>query len=90
MPAPKQNEIVSFIANIAGEDTAVAVWKEFQGCQIYIPRCPKNTDPKQEYIVANFDGSNHRKIAKELDISVRQLQKRLNRPRKPAQYSLFG
>ncbi len=89
MPAPTQNEIIRFIAEHVGEDTAIAVWKEFEGTQLYIPRFPRRFDPKQDYILQHFNGSNHRDIAKKLDITVRQLQKRLNKPSKPTQFSLF-
>jgi len=89
MPAPKQNEIIKFIAEHVGEEAALAVWKEFEGTQLYIPRVPRRFDPKQDYILNHFDGTNHRDIAKKLDITVRQLQKRLNRPAKTAQISLF-
>ncbi len=91
MPAPRKQtpEIVTFIAKIAGEDIAVAVWKEFQGEQPYIPRFPRREDAKQNYIADNFGKKDLRQIAKDLDITVRQVQKRLNLPRKPTQISLF-
>jgi hypothetical protein len=89
MPAPKQNEIVTFIATHYGEDAALAVWKEFEGCQLYIPRFPRRTDPKQIYIAEHYGKKDLRQIAKDLDISVRQVQKRLNCPLKPKQISLF-
>jgi|GEM_PF-6211986 len=88
MASAQPNELISFIASIAGEHTAHRVWKEFGGSQPYIPRYPKS-DAKQEYILSALErGENVRQIAKHLNITDRQVYARLNQPLRK-QISLF-
>ena len=87
---PKKNELIEFIAREFGDDVAITVWKEFQGEQPYIPMFPKHEDPKQLYIAKHFGKKTTREIAKDLGLSVRQVQKRLNKPIRPKQINLFN
>lgn len=91
MPAKAQNnELIEFIARHLGIDAAILVWKEFQREQPYIPKFPRTEDPKQALILQGLkDGKKLRHIAKDLDIGVRAVQLRLNKPVKPKQISLF-
>ncbi len=90
MPAkPQENEFLSTVAKLFGEDVAIGIWKEFQGEQPYIPMFPKKEDPKQAYILEHYGKKPDRQIAKDLGISRRALQKRLNKPVKPKQITLF-
>lgn len=89
MATARPNEFISFIAQIAGDEVAHCVWKEFGGSQPYIPRYPK-TDTKQQYILSALKrGENVRQIARHLDLTDRQVYKRLNQPLRK-QITLFG
>lgn len=91
MPAKaKPNELIQFIARHIGEDAAILVWKEFEREQPYIPRFPRREDPKQALILQGLkEGKKIRQIAKDLDIGVRAVQQRLNKPVRPKQIDLF-
>jgi DNA-binding NarL/FixJ family response regulator len=89
MATAKTNELISYIAEIAGEQVAHKVWKEFSGSQPYIPKYPKS-DQKQLYVLKALErGENVRQIAKALDVSDRQIYTRLGRPVRPVQIALF-
>jgi DNA-binding NarL/FixJ family response regulator len=88
MSSAQPNELISFIAKHAGEQVAHLVWKEFEKSQPYIPSYPK-ADKKQAYILSALErGENVRSIARQLNLSDRQIYSRLNQPLRK-QISLF-
>jgi DNA-binding NarL/FixJ family response regulator len=89
MAKAKTSELIQFIAE-RNMDLAIEVWKEFQREQPYIPRFPRTEDPTQAFILQGLkEGKSIRRIAKDLDIGVRAVQLRLNKPVKPKQIDLF-
>jgi DNA-binding NarL/FixJ family response regulator len=89
MASAQQNRLLSFIASVSGEQAAHRVWKEFGGSQPYIPRYPKS-DEKQAFILSALErGENVHQIAKQLDLTERQIYVRLNQPLRK-QTTLFG
>lgn len=89
MAEPSQNELIQFIAGVAGERIATQIWKEFQGTQIYIPRFPKEIDERQLYLVNNLHKKSVRELARDLDLTTRQVYKLMGKPVRPKQISLF-
>jgi Mor family transcriptional regulator len=88
MSSAQPNELISFIAKHAGEQVAHLVWKEFGGSQTYISRYPK-TDTKQAFILSALErGDNVRSIARQLNLTDRQIYSRINQPLRK-QISLF-
>jgi len=88
---PRPNELIEYIAREFGHDVAIKVWQEFQGEQPYIPKFPAREDPIQLHIMQGLqEGKPNRVIAKELNLTVRSIQSRLNKPLNVQQTCLFS
>jgi len=73
--------LLELIAGKFGKDVAQFIQSEFGGSQPYIPLCRQD---KTEYVLSNHGKKPIRVIAKELGITVRQVQNILNKSVTPS------
>lgn len=90
MADPRNNELITFLSEKFGDQVALQVWQEFEGTQVYIPRFPKKVDKRQMYLLKNINTKSLRDMAKDLDLSSRQVYRLLQKPVRPHQTTLFG
>ncbi len=59
-------------------DTAIAMFRMFNGQQIVFPKRLYNKNYIRQYIIENYNGKNIRKLSQELNYSDRRIRQILN------------